>query len=317
MDAAPEERLGALALHGEGTGVGAGAIGQRHGITGRRGGDVGEPGVVRRPGGRGVSRRPGTVAACRRSAAGAPSRSPGLPDGLNQISEPSPEKPRLRSRFPGVSIGGRSSVRLSNCPVPSWLTQTSSCPARSARKATNRPSGEISACSSVPGQFVTRENVALASGFSAGRAGPRRRAPARHDATPPRAPTSATHGSHGSHAPGASAGIVGRRRRQHVVHRVDLDPDVADVAQPLPADPSRGSGAAAVESAPGVVGGQRRPVRLALEDLRDRVRDRLAARTPRVRSASRRARTRTPRCRCACRPAARAPARDSCTRPCR
>ena len=45
--------------------------------------------------------------------------SPGFPEGLNQICDPSPLNPRLRSRFPGVIIGGRSSVRLRKSPVPS------------------------------------------------------------------------------------------------------------------------------------------------------------------------------------------------------
>jgi len=36
----------------------------------------------------------------------------------SEISEPLPENPRLRRRFPGVKSGSRSSVRLSNFPVP-------------------------------------------------------------------------------------------------------------------------------------------------------------------------------------------------------
>ena len=67
------------------------------------------------------------------------------------------------------------------------------------------------------------------------------------------------------------------------------------------ADPSRGSGAAAAGSR-GVRRRQRRPVRLALENRGDGVRDRRRPRTPGAPSASRRARSRTPRCRRACRP---------------
>ena len=63
--------------------------------------------------------------------------------------------------------------------------------------------------------------------------------------------------------------------RQHFVHRVDLDPDVADVPQAL----LRILRQAAEQKPPNRHrrrGRQRRPVRLALEDLRDRVRDRVA-----------------------------------------
>ena len=43
---------------------------------------------------------------------------PGIALGLNQISDPSPLKPRLRRMFAGVTIGGKSRVRLWNFPVP-------------------------------------------------------------------------------------------------------------------------------------------------------------------------------------------------------
>src|SRR4029453_13977439 len=109
--------------------------------------------------------------------------------GLNQISDPSPENPRLRRRLPGVNIGGTLGGGFANLPVPSLLTQTSNSPALSARKATNRPSGEISACSSVPCQSVTLEKVALASGLGAGRR-------LSHTPTARASATNATQGSH-------------------------------------------------------------------------------------------------------------------------
>lgn len=64
--------------------------------------------------------------------------------GLNQISAPSPEKPKERRRVLGESSGGLSCVRFVNFQVPTGLTQRSNCPSRSARKATNLPSDEIS-----------------------------------------------------------------------------------------------------------------------------------------------------------------------------
>ena len=155
---------------------------------------------------------------------------------LNQISAPSPEKPKDRSSADGASSGGMSGVRLTNCPVPTWLTQRSNCPSRSARNATNLPSGEISASPSVPSQSVKREKCALASGFSRRRRG----------ATPPTRPelaasaTSATHGSHVARVPRQRRrATLGLGARHHFVDRVDLDPDVADVAQPLLRDPSQ------------------------------------------------------------------------------
>ena len=67
----------------------------------------------------------------------------------------------------------------------------------------------------------------------------------------------------------------------------------------------------------GVVGRQRGPVRLALEDARERVGHRVALERAVGPSASRTARSRTPRCPCACRPPARAPAPGSCRPACR
>ena len=68
---------------------------------------------------------------------------------------------------------------------------------------------------------------------------------------------------------------------------------------------------------PGVCSRQRRPVRVFLENRRERVGDGLPFEGSSSRSASRRARTRTPRRPSACRRACRAPAPGSCTPPCR
>ena len=95
---------------------------------------------------------------------------------------------------------------------------------------------------------------------------------------------------------------------------LELDARVADVAQPL-AGSFQGS-AAEARAPRRRLRRQRRPVGLAPDDRRDRVRDGLAANGARP-SASRRARSRTPRCRCACRPPCRAPAPGSCRRRCR
>ena len=81
----------------------------------------------------------------------------------------------------------------------------------------------------MPSQFVTRENVALASGFSAA-------VPdvgAAHMPTATASAASATHGSQSCGASRGASGTVAAAVRQHFVDRVDLDPDVADVAQAL------------------------------------------------------------------------------------
>ena len=78
--------------------------------------------------------------------------------GLNQISLPSPENPSFRTMNPLDASGGMSEVRLENTPVPTRVCQMSNLPLRSARKATNSPSGEISAPSSVPSQFTRSVN---------------------------------------------------------------------------------------------------------------------------------------------------------------
>ena len=85
--------------------------------------------------------------------------SSGFPSaGLNQIDAPSPEKPSFRTMNPLAASGGKFRERLEKRPVPTWLSQISNSPSRSARKATNFPSGEISAPSSVPSQSVKRVN---------------------------------------------------------------------------------------------------------------------------------------------------------------
>src|SRR5215470_6613169 len=43
---------------------------------------------------------------------------PASPDSLNQISEPSPENPKLRRIFPSGLSGGTLSVRFRKSPVP-------------------------------------------------------------------------------------------------------------------------------------------------------------------------------------------------------
>ena len=208
-----------------------------------------------------------------------------------------------------------SAVRLRKCPVPTWLTQRSSCPSRSARNATNFPSGEISARPFRAFPVVKRENCALASGFSGMIAGRR----TSHTPTP-----ATSDRERNPRQPRRARALPAAARRwprplsvQRLVDRVDLDPDVADVPQALLRILGETSEQAAVESARAWPPGSSRPVRLALENLRDRVRDRVAGETRRARSTSRTARSRTPRCRCACRPACRAPARGSCRRPCR
>src|ERR1035437_3531710 len=82
----------------------------------------------------------------------------------NQTWEPSPEKPRARtkpSRLPVLPW-----VRLTALPVPTWLTQMSKGPLRLERNATNLPSGEMAASRSTPSKSVSRVNFALASGFA-------------------------------------------------------------------------------------------------------------------------------------------------------
>ncbi len=93
---------------------------------------------------------------------------------------------------PLAASGGKSRVRLEKRPVPTWLNQRSNLPSRSARKATNFPSGEISAPSSVPSQSVKRVNWALARGFSNAVTGRR----ASQTPTLTASATSATHGNH-------------------------------------------------------------------------------------------------------------------------
>ena len=111
---------------------------------------------------------------------------------LNQISAPSPEKPNFLKAGPLDCIGEISAVRLRNFPLPTWLSQMSNWPSLSATKATNFPSGEISAPPSEPPQSVKREKVGLASGSS--RLSAERRPV--HTATPTVSTPTAIHGSH-------------------------------------------------------------------------------------------------------------------------
>ena len=174
---------------------------------------------------------------------------------------------------PLAASGGKSRVRLEKRPVPTWLSQMSNSPSRSARKATNFPSGEISAPSSVPSQSVKRVNWALASGFS----GVGHRAPGL-----PHADTGGERDERDPRQP-RRAGLrrSGRRRRhvgdsrQRFVDRVDLDPDVTDISQTLLGILRE---AAAQESSNDCRcrRGEGRPVGLTLENLPNRVRHRLA-----------------------------------------
>ena len=90
------------------------------------------------------------------------------------------------------------------------------------------PSGEISACPSEPGQSVMSLKPSEGSGFSMGTG----RRPS-HRPTSAASVASPIHGSH------HLSPLVPERRsrqagaRQNLVDRVDLDPDVADISQPL------------------------------------------------------------------------------------
>lgn len=84
---------------------------------------------------------------------------------LSQTSVPSPENPtaRLVPTFLWSSLPG---VRSANGPPPTCFSHTWKGPSRSAMKATNRPSGEMAASSSLPSKLVKGVNVALASRLS-------------------------------------------------------------------------------------------------------------------------------------------------------
>ena len=276
--------------------------------------NVDETSVVSRPGWSGV----GPCQERSRRAAGQRNEdfgSPGIAGTIEPDLRPVAIEPEASQDVPGRHHRGDVEREIVELPGAQLTDPDVELPSRSATKATNLPSGEISACSSVPSQFVTRENVALASGFSPTL---RRRRPSRfpHDRYRRRArrapPTAATSQR------ARRSGRLGRRGRprQHLVDRVDLDPDVADIPQALlrilrqtaeqePSNRLRASQPAAPTSPARARGSSRsspRPCR---------------RQTRRARSTSRRARTRRPRCRCACRPAGRAPARDSCRRRCR
>src|SRR6476659_479731 len=81
----------------------------------------------------------------------------------NQMSAPSGVNPAFRTST--VDLVPR--VRLTNRPLPTWLTHVSMGPSRSDRKTTNRPSLEIDASFSAPSKSVKRVNVAFANGLSA------------------------------------------------------------------------------------------------------------------------------------------------------
>ena len=81
-----------------------------------------------------------------------------------QISEPSPENPMLHvTSSRSLSL---PCVRFWNRPVPTCPANRLNEPSRSERKATNLPSGEMSAANSDPSKSVTRVKTALASGFA-------------------------------------------------------------------------------------------------------------------------------------------------------
>src|ERR1017187_48108 len=82
---------------------------------------------------------------------------PPLKPGLraqNVTKEPSGENPRVRTD--GLtSSGALPRVRLWNCPEPTCVTQTSVCPCRPDKNATNLPSRDTAASCSVPSKSVT------------------------------------------------------------------------------------------------------------------------------------------------------------------
>ncbi len=82
----------------------------------------------------------------------------------SQMSAPSGVNPAFRTRPAGDLV---PRVRLTNRPLPTWLTHVSMGPSRSDRKTTNRPSREIAASFSAPSKSVNRVNGAFASGLSA------------------------------------------------------------------------------------------------------------------------------------------------------
>src|ERR1019366_7022118 len=83
-----------------------------------------------------------------------PALDPSCLRNQNVTNEPSGENPRLRSE--GLARPGKlARVKLWNWPDPTCVTQTSICPSRSDRKATNCPSRDTAAACSTPSNSVT------------------------------------------------------------------------------------------------------------------------------------------------------------------
>ena len=210
--------------------------------------------------------------------------------------------------------GGMSRVRLRKRPVPTWLTQRSNSPVAVGEEGHELPVGRdfgaLFRALPIREARELRVGQRILRRRSPGAGPPTRRQPRRARRARPTAATSCG-SSREREAPPSPSEL-----RQRLVDRVDLDPDVADVSQALLRILRE-----AAEQQPSNGRGRRRR---AAPTSRARARESSRScprpsrpQTRRARSASRRARSRTPRCRCACRPPARAPARDSCRRPCR
>ena len=91
---------------------------------------------------------------------------PGLPSEPDV--GPVPRKPEIPGTSAIVSCVRAAGVRLTKRPVPPGSARRRTRPSRSARNATNLPSGEMSASTSAPSQSVKRVNWAFASGLSTG-----------------------------------------------------------------------------------------------------------------------------------------------------
>ena len=184
----------------------------------------------------------------------------------------------------------------------------------SARKATHLPSGEISARSSVPCQSVKRENVALARG-SAVRRGHwgRRRFPHDHDTrrrAPGAPPTVAMSARHAAKVPSRTSEPGSASSSASISIRtspISLRRCFGFLARQRKQDPSYRHGGR---------GGQRRPVRLALENLRDRVRGGVASKRDAPGQHLVEHASEGPDVGALVDRRGRAPARDSCRRPC-
>ena len=172
---------------------------------------------------------------------------PGIPKRLNQTSDPSPENPRLRSRFPGVNSGGdvgRQVVELSRCPTDS--TRRRAVPL--CRRGTPRTCRQAKSRRALP----CPPNSSRARTW-------RRRAgchPSLLDVEPPtrrppRASTaSATHGSHARATLGASERHrLHGRARQHSRRSRRSRSGRRRCLAGAASDPLPGNGSGAVESA--------------------------------------------------------------------